>query len=89
MKDRKTKAERSIRGMVVSLRSRAVQETRLQGDYKLSAGEVAPTRSLAPSAGSEILSQGLCRISREIRPPPGTPARLMQPTQSTGLHLLL
>ncbi|KAG4257787.1 hypothetical protein FPRO03_13673 [Fusarium proliferatum] len=34
----------------------------------LSAGAVAPARSLAPSAGSEVASWGLRRISREIRP---------------------
>jgi hypothetical protein len=46
-------------------------------------------RSRVPSAGSEIPSRGLRRVSRKIQPRRCTPGLLMWPTQSTGSHLLL
>ncbi|KAF6514097.1 hypothetical protein HZS61_006353 [Fusarium oxysporum f. sp. conglutinans] len=67
-KNRKTETERSIRGMVVHVRSRPVQETQPQGDHRLPVGAVAPARSLAPLAGSEVPPRGLRRVSREVQP---------------------
>ncbi|EMT67205.1 hypothetical protein FOC4_g10000005, partial [Fusarium odoratissimum] len=45
--------------------------------------------SLAPSAGSEVSSWRLRRVSREVQPRRRTPGLLMRPTQGTGSHLLL